>query len=573
MNKKIISFTLLLVCLSLFVSAIVFANSDRDHNSFTTVSQTNPIINAPYFENNVLLDQAAVTWFGQVDDIKNHANIRIGYNDEELVFAVHIFDQNVWYDPTPSGNQLDDWDAITFYVQTNNSSALTTQAYQFTAQVNHWESRDNFQTAFKWNGSNWASLSAPFTTTTAWRGSSLNETNNNDRGWLAKFQIPFSTLGVSKPADNSAWKLGWIVHDRDSSGGPVLQTSWPESFSNDQTSSWGGINFGMPDFQPEDAAPAGTTKIRHGLNGAQVEDAHVGGGTICGSESDPNFFTSWGSINRAGDSQVNIQNQWDVADWPCFSRYYVTFPLDSIPTDKNVVSATLTLHQFGNSGPNDAVPSFIQVMTVGESWDEQTIIWNNAPLPSENLGGTWVDVLYSFPGWPGVPITWNVSRAAAEAYEAGTPLRLVLYSADGEYHSGKYFSSSEAGDWNAVARPTLDVTWGNPAFDVSVSPSVQTAGSGETVDFSIDIDHGSGFNENVSISFVDNYSDLNMSLNSNVVASPGGRVTLSVTDVLGNSNGRFYTIPIQATSNSITKNTTVHLFINGDQVFLPSISN
>jgi hypothetical protein len=54
-----------------------------------------------------------------------------------------------------------------------------------------------------------------------------------------------------------------------------------------------------------------------------------------------------------------------------------------------------------------------------------------------------------------------VSGAVAQAYSAGQPLRLVLYSADDNYHSGKYFVSSDTDDWNAVGRPTLVVQWGN----------------------------------------------------------------------------------------------------------------
>ena len=64
--------------------------------------------------------------------------------------------------------------------------------------------------------------------------------------------------------------------------------------------------------------------------------------------------------------------------------------------------------------------------------------------------------------WPGVPHHWDVSYAATKAYAAGTPLRLALYSGDGAYHSGRYFVSSDTGDWNAEGRPTLRVTLGLP---------------------------------------------------------------------------------------------------------------
>ena len=95
-------------------------------------------------------------------------------------------------------------------------------------------------------------------------------------------------------------------------------------------------------------------------------------------------------------------------------------------------------------------------------WDDASLTWNNAPLASENITGSWVDPLSKFPDWPGVPRSWNVSRAAAQAYATGQPLRLALYSADDPYHSGRYFASSDMEDWNAAGRPTLTVTWGEP---------------------------------------------------------------------------------------------------------------
>ena len=38
----------------------------------------------------------------------------------------------------------------------------------------------------------------------------------------------------------------------------------------------------------------------------------------------------------------------------------------------------------------------------------------------------------------------------------------TLYSADGAQNSGKYFTSSDAGDWDAEGRPTLRVLLGTP---------------------------------------------------------------------------------------------------------------
>ena len=52
------------------------------------------------------------------------------------------------------------------------------------------------------------------------------------------------------------------------------------------------------------------------------------------------------------------------------------------------------------------------------------------------------------------------SCGVAQAYAARRPLRLVVYSADSPYHSGRYFTASDIGDWDEAERPTLTVTWG-----------------------------------------------------------------------------------------------------------------
>jgi pimeloyl-ACP methyl ester carboxylesterase len=100
-----------------------------------------------------------------------------------------------------------------------------------------------------------------------------------------------------------------------------------------------------------------------------------------------------GFAAAAGYEQFNIQNQWDVADFPCFSKYYVTFPLASVPKGKAIVSARVRLNLFGNAGyqPGDAKPSAVDVLTVSDDWAENTITWNNAPYAAQNISVTWVD--------------------------------------------------------------------------------------------------------------------------------------------------------------------------------------
>jgi hypothetical protein len=259
--------------------------------------------------------------------------------------------------------------------------------------------------------------------------------------------------------------LAVTVHDRDDqAAGPNPVQVWPEQLATERPATWGQLRFGVPSYTPPSSTPGGTITIRHGLDGQSVMDAEVGGHTTC-AEGMPDFFSAWGNANYAGLDQTNIQNQRDVADWPCFAKTYLTFPLAAVPPGKVIQSATLKLYQFGNGGVGwDPAPvrSLIWVHTVSEDWQESAITWNNAPFSRENVASSWVDPLGEFPGWPGVARTWDISRAVAQAYASGAPLRVVLYTSDGAYHSGKYFSTSEADDWNAEARPALEIVWGNP---------------------------------------------------------------------------------------------------------------
>jgi hypothetical protein len=307
-------------------------------------------------------------------------------------------------------------------------------------------------------------------------------------GWQAEFEIPFSSLGLSgPPAAGTQWGLGVVVHDRDEAVNP--DRVWPENFQNLRPDTWGQLRFGRPVYTPPTVAVTGTTVIRQGLNGASVTDAAVGGHGDCGGAK--NAWTEWGNANYAGYDQFNIQNQWDVADFMCFSKYYVTFPLTSVPAGKTVVSARVTLNLFGNAGynPGDAKPSAVNALTVAEDWSESTITWNNAPYAEQNISVTWVYPIDAT--HPSGPYDWNVSYAAAEAYSRGQPLRLAFYSTDGDYHSGKYFWSSNVADWNAAARPTLEIRWANAVGQPSAC-DVNGDGTTNVADVQLEVNQAIG---------------------------------------------------------------------------------
>jgi hypothetical protein len=455
-------------CLVVMIAAWIAAEIGLNPPARAQSPRDVPVVHVPHFEQNIDLAQGAIFWLGQVNPSSNYADVRIGYNDQALEVDAHIFDRQIWYDVEPLSHELTQWDAVTLFLHLDQNSEGDTpspDSYRFVAQFNHGENPNNYQTVAQGSSPDWVVSSVPFTATTGWRGEGTND-DKNDRGWVATFHIPFSSLGLpSAPSSSAVWRAALIVHDRDDAAGTLIaDQSWPQGIDTQHPSTWGQLVFNKPAYTPPPASPGETVMIRQGLNGVSVADAHVGGHSTCGQEFWPQFFDGWGDANYAGYEQINIQNQWDVADWPCFSKYYVTFPISTIPPGKTIISATFTMHLFGNAGyePGQAKPSLLQVATITEAWSEDTLTWNNAPKVQENIATTWVEPVDGPTDYPGVPVKWDVSGAMAESYAGGIPLQLVIYSADGAYHSGKYFSSSDTGDWNAEARPTLQVLWGEP---------------------------------------------------------------------------------------------------------------
>jgi hypothetical protein len=341
-------------------------------------------------------------------------------------------------------------------------------------ELSWWRPQTSYQAVYVGNGSGWSLSTIPFSTETGWRGDAPNN-NQADRGWTITFHIPFSSLGLTgPPPTGNVWSLAFLVHDKDSAASPAVSNSfWPEDLVRDQLTTWGQLGFGLrtyPTITPTSATQ--TYTVRHGLNGVVTNDAMVGGGSTCGTGD---YFNIWGAHNYAGSTTLVVQNQADVADWPCFSKIYLEFPLDMLPAGKVLVSATLTVYQFGGSDPSQAQRSLIQVLTVNAPWAEGSITWNNAPLAVENMSQSWVDPMQGPLVWPGTARTWSVSLPVAQAYTTQQGVvRLALYSADSAYHSGKYFSSREVGDWNAIGRPTLQVV----LADSATSPGPPQAPTG-----------------------------------------------------------------------------------------------
>ncbi len=437
-------------------------------------------VNVPYLSD--LLDgqggiqrlpSMAVFWYGRVQDTQNYTDVRIATNNTHLVVYVASFDRHLWYDTSPAAGDLTAWDGATVYLRTGGQiNGLGSDTFKLTAQLNNGGAVPSAgKLSQRGTGGSWATTSVAFEASAGWRGSNINNADD-DRGWAITFRIPFASLGVSRPADGAAtWALAVVTHDRDN-GGVQPETFWPETFQSTNASTWGGVRWGQPTYTPAASSIGGTVMIKQGVNGATVSDSDLGGATSNQCPGDTNYiWNEWGNANYANEPGMNIQNQSDISDWPCFAKTYLNFPLSQIPAGMVIRRATLQLHQFGGSGTasngQSAADTYIQVFRIGGSWSESTITWNNAPLPIENYGGTWVGQVVNCgaPGglaWPCVRRDWDVTRLVADAYAAGEPARIGLYSADSDYSTGKYFTSSEAGDWNVAGRPGLEIEWGRP---------------------------------------------------------------------------------------------------------------
>lgn len=442
---------------------------------------------------------APIFWFGKATTHDNYVDVRMGYTDDYLYVFATVIDYFLWETATenPRG-----YDGIALYLDTAGDRAAAPQTddyFFFNGWRNYPMTTDPFwQRSGRGTGSGWnESWTAPFTATVAGSWFDTGPNNNGacptthydcDAGWATIFRIPFSSLGLSgKPVPGTVWGLGLYLYDRDAAKPTPLEIAqtWPENLSPLQPATWGQLAFAPGSYQPQRAVPAGTTVIRRGLGGSTVTDAYIGGGGNC-----------LGGLFGGGDTNYGseglfVASQSLIGDFPCWSKSYLRFGLDSLPASRVILSATLTLYLWGNAGPvpSESDPSYIQLSAVGESWNEldpNGITWNNAPLATQNISARWVSPRTdSGPDFPGVPYTWDATQAVAEAYAAGQPLNVAFYTPDTVFDSSKYFVSSEADDWVAVGRPTLTVTWGIPAPEMVKQVSRGSASLNEVLTYTI----------------------------------------------------------------------------------------
>jgi hypothetical protein len=454
-------------------------------------------VNIPYFPDQVIWAQTAIFWFGvneQGMPGRNYADVRVAYTSGALRVRVTVVDYYLWYKVNPTvADDLTQYDAVAIYLDTGLDQATTPQTgdYTFLLGAHDWpnDNAPQYHRQARGTGTGWdTTWAGEWEDREAMQWSCNPGPNSNecdiDYGWTAIFTIPWETLGCSgPPPTGTIWGLGVQLHDRDDEppAGYVAPEAWPETFDTDSPATWGLLHFGYADYQPPSVIPEDTTTIR-AISPADntVEDAWMGGGGLCSGGHE-----GGSEINHGDDAGLFVGTEVAPTHFPCFNKSYLRFSLDAIPPGKLIISATLTLHHWGNADPSQAQPSWVHLFTIGDPWQEMTIHWNNAPLAQENVAASWIYPITEPVDWPGNPYNWDATQAVAEAYAAGRPVNIAIYGSDTDQHSSKYLTSSETGDWNAAGRPTLTVVWGQPQAVVNKQVSPISATNGDAVTYTL----------------------------------------------------------------------------------------
>ncbi len=451
--------------------------------------------------------RAAVFWFGRVDARNDYVDVRLGTRDDLIMVHSAIFDREIYDDA--SDDTLEAWDSLTLLLDADgdpDKQQVDGRSLRIDAQAGrHGTERT---VVYRGVSGTWqrdavdvgtdtsALVSSSVVVMKGYRG---DDDRNQSRGWHITFFVKWTALGLTAPPMKGATprlRAALVQHDRDNASGSLAGAtqSWPhdsvtlvdpgtwgtweliDAHFLDWTESGSAPGAGRPAYAIAYTAPdtvAGTERtitIREGLDGVTTAAACVGASEVlCSGDDDYNFGTgtaSWGG--NTSRNYFHVQNQEDYADWPCFAKIYLKFPLDSIPPHSAVLSAKLILHhKQPTSGGDEGERSLLQAFWVSntlqgsaEPWTEENLTWNSAPWPWENLAGCWGDrtgVMET--GWDDLPAwEWDVTRAVAESVADGQ-VSLAIYSADSEYHTGKEFvTPDDFPDWGDPSqRPTLEV--------------------------------------------------------------------------------------------------------------------
>jgi len=492
------------------------------------VSTTPPRrVNIPRMADPVTEGQSAIFWFGQNQFVLptngqsyqtptlNYVDVRMAYTASGLYWRANVIDYYMWYVAgATTSSVLTQTDAIALYLDTGHDRAATPQPddyYFLVGQHGDVNGVDTpqYRRQARGTGAGWDTTWHPQTDWSdysGWQWGSCNPGPNNntcgyDFGYEAGGTIPWQTLGLSgPPADGALWGMGVLLYDQDNQppAYPVQMESWPETFAGNNPGQWGEIHFGLPHYAPPPAIQRGVTTIRD-LTPADttVQDAWMGGGGSCSGGQN-----GGSTINHGQEADLFVGSENQPTNFPCYNKSYLRFDLSSLPPGKVIISATLTLHQWGSAGDPTAAKaedhghdSFVWLDSVPDPWSVSTITWNTAPLIQQNLSMTRVPTWPANTSivWPGVPFSLDATQLVADAYAAGQPASMAIYDSAIDRNTSKYLTGSAVGqgnpsstwNWDINGRPRLDIAWGDPVLQLTKQASNTAPRHGTPVTYTL----------------------------------------------------------------------------------------
>lgn len=500
-------------CLALSLTVAIFSFLETGGILVLAAPQTQPTaqaaqprrVNLPFFSGAVDENQSAIFWFGQNETYqhipgRNYVDVRMAYTSAGLYIRATVIDYYLWYKANAqTSDDLTQYDALAVYVDTgyDRTGPPDNDDYYFVVGLHGDSAVDmpQYRRQARGNGTGWdTAWSSTWTDYSGWQWSDRGPNNNSgniDYGWVGGGTIPWSVFGLAgPPAEGTVWGLGVLLNDQDQSvSNPVLRENWPETFLADQPATWGELHFGLADYIPRPAVGRNNARIRAATpEDNTVEDAWVGGGGSCSGGH--NGHTE---DNHGNDQALFVGSETQPTHFPCFNKSYLRFALNSLPPDKVIISATLTLHHWGGADTAAGTSSYAWLSSVTDPWQEMTIHWNNAPLAQQNFSMVRIPPKTTPLVWPGDPYTWDATQAVAEAYAAGQPVSFALYDSTTGRDSSKYLTASETGlgngtpNWNIAGRPRLDIVWGDPAATVAKKAQPTVVEQGKIITYTLSV--------------------------------------------------------------------------------------
>jgi hypothetical protein len=191
------------------------------------------------------------------------------------------------------------------------------------------------------------------------------------------------------------------------------------------------------------------------------------------SPTDDSYVDSADITGNHGWRNYMIAGEWDGSSPYRTCRMYLKFDLSSIPSGKQIESATLYIHCSQRYSP----PVQVGAHYLGnDSWQEMNITWNNAPT---GFSPTATDTVTLVDGFN----SWSVTSDVQTAYAGDGIYSVVMRVPDeGTSAKGGWFETKEYSDSNE--RPYLHVEFVElPAVSLTLTPDTTTIPRGGTLGF------------------------------------------------------------------------------------------